>query len=206
MKEENLTKQDAGLYKDVSKITLQGLAGIARDFTVFYDELATRLQPALQDMASGELPEASDQLNAIVETTETATFRIMDSLEDMQTGQKRMRALLEEVNASNELNAKSRELITEAVSIMDTCQTEIMNIFQELSFQDLTGQRIKRIVTLVKSIEIKVDDILGALGDRIPSREQTVTTEAGHDNLLKGPQRTGQGMNQSAIDSLLAGL
>ena len=71
----NELENKTSLYRDVSRITLEGLAKITREFESFYQELSVKFQPALEGMAQKELPEASDQLNAIVEATETARFQ-----------------------------------------------------------------------------------------------------------------------------------
>ena len=199
-------KHDKSFYQDVSRITLEGLAQITHEFQDFYQELTNKFQSGLQDAADQELPEASDQLNAIVETTESATTSIMDTLEEMQDEQEKVRRVLSELAADKRMAQSKRNALEQAILSLDSNQNRIMTIFEELSFQDLTGQRIKRIVTLVKSVEEKVHGILNTLGKKVPAGPKSSPAHSQDEPGLKGPQRTGEGMDQSAIDDLLANL
>jgi chemotaxis protein CheZ len=90
---------------------------------------------------TGELiSEASDQLDAILRSTEEATVRIMDIVEQHQ----------EMVTASGELLAAFRTAAPartpwRSSSARTTPIRPTDEIMTALSFQDLTGQRIKKI-------------------------------------------------------------
>ena len=49
------------------------------------------------------------------------------------------------------MSEDNRVVLDGAVGASDSCTQGIMTIFEELSFQDLTGQRIKKIVALVQA-------------------------------------------------------
>lgn len=199
-------KRDRDFYADVSRITLKGLAEITADFQQFYSELTSKLQPALVDMTREELPEASDQLEAIVETTEKAATRIMDMLEEMQEEQDAAYAALKKMTEYKRMARDKRDGVENALSAVDSSRDKIMHIFEELSFQDLTGQRIKRIVSLVKAVESKVKNILEALGEKVPEDAEKRPRPAKEPGELQGPQRDGEGLDQSSIDDLLSAL
>ena len=73
------------------------------------------------------------------------------------------------------------------------------------SFQDITGQRITKVVTTLKVIEEKVAHIIGTFGPSTEAagagRRARVATDA---DLLNGPQLPAHAMDQSDIDKLLA--
>ena len=192
-----------GFYRDVSRITLAGLAKITKELDEFHKELSARFQPALENMAQKDLPEASDHLNAVVDATETAATKIMDVLEDMQLEQEKVQTALDTL--TNHPAAENLDTIQEAKGSMAFCQNGIITIFEELSFQDLTGQRIRRIVKLVQNVDEKVRDILAALG-QLPAAEPDAPSPTEQKESLKGPQKPGEGLDQSAIDALLADL
>ena len=200
------TKKDTAFYQDVSRITLEGLSEITSEFKQFYEEYTAKFTQPLSDVASHELAEASDQLHAVVEATEQAATKIMDVLEEMQQSQEKIRFAIEEVMSSETLEVNERELLSGAMSAMATCQDGVMVIFQELSFQDLTGQRIKRIVDLVRSIENNVRSVISSLGQKISVEGADPERGAQGEGLLKGPQKKGEGLDQSAIDDLLAAM
>ncbi|MBF0529209.1 MAG: protein phosphatase CheZ [Deltaproteobacteria bacterium] len=209
---KNDSEQNIHFYIDVTKIALTGLSGISTDLKQFFDDFSGKLHPALESVTQKELPEASDQLSAVIETTEEATIKIMDMLEDMQNTQNEIGAAIHKVLSAKRMAKSKKELLESAVFNLGLCQDQVSRIFEALSFQDLTGQRIKKIVTLVQAIENKVQGVLDALGVKLAtgphsatrSSDPTLPSEKGVE--LKGPQRSGDGLDQSAIDALLADL
>ena len=198
-------------YRDVSRITLEGLAEIHAGFAEFYRDLSARYTSSLQNMAQQDLPEASEQLDAIITSTEQATTNIMDILEEMQVENDNNLGTVNKLIDSCDLDDQVKKPLQDLSSMMASNQQSIMKIFEELSFQDLTGQRIKRIVTLVKSVEGTVQGILKEVGNKIYHEDgppAAAVTEDKTDGAmdLKGPQKEGQGMDQASIDQLLAEL
>ena len=90
----------------------------------------------------------------------------------------------------------------------------ISDSFVQLSFQDLTGQRIKRIITLVSEMEERIKSMVISFGIKLTERERNppISKEelqrAVDEQVsgLAGPQKEGQGLDQKGIDELLADL
>ena len=127
------------------------------------------------DIVGQHLPAASDELDAIVLHTAEATGLILDECET-----------LEEAAQGSPLRA----VVTGATA----------RIYEACSFQDITGQRVAKIVHTLKAIEAKVDEMVRVFG-AIPA-----TAGASHHPaaLLNGPQHRGLAMEQQEIDALLA--
>ena len=161
--------------------------------------LADYIEHAKQEIAAlrpdevkdQHLPAASDELDEIVAETAEATNRIMDATETIQ-------------GAIGEIDEATQEKIFNAS----------MQIFEACSFQDITGQRVTKVVNALKDIEEKVDSLITAFGDEIAEykarngSEQTETTptdinEITDDMLLEGPQLSEEAMSQDEIDKLL---
>ena len=92
----------------------------------------------------------------------------------------------------------------------DAIGTAITNIYEACNFQDITGQRINKVVRTLKQIEEKVAGLVKAFGDEI-DRAATVgqahaaapAGEADADKaLLNGPQLPGNANSQADIDAL----
>ncbi|MEA2742891.1 MAG: hypothetical protein QOG25_1262 [Acetobacteraceae bacterium] len=134
------------------------------------------------DITDHDIPFATDELDAIVDHTAHATNAILESCE-----------MLDEVAAtvSGEAGAKLQAATT--------------RIYEACSFQDITGQRITKVVGTLKIIETKVAHIIntfGAAAGKDPRMAPDhVLTDA---DLLNGPQLPAQAMDQSDIDALLA--
>ncbi|HBT43938.1 MAG TPA: chemotaxis protein CheZ [Rhodospirillaceae bacterium] len=135
------------------------------------------------------LPKAADELDAIVEATAEATNSIMDAVGE-----------IEEV--MSKLKGKNSERLMDATT----------KIYEACGFQDITGQRITKVVGALQHIEEKVDALLNAFGDEIakykaanPKTEEAPVEEVipADEDLLHGPQKKEAAMSQADIDALL---
>ncbi|WP_300157921.1 protein phosphatase CheZ [Solidesulfovibrio sp.] len=151
--------------------------------------------------------EAAQQLDKILQTTESATTDIMDIVEkhmDLQARATGDLDALEQGQAAPEAVARLRE---SNAALGD----DLMRIMTTLSFQDLTGQRIKRIIEAIKKVEQIVLDLYLSTGLQMkawaeePEKDiKVLETEAKQKvSALKGPQSKVQ---QGDVDDLLSQL
>lgn len=138
------------------------------------------------------LPEASDQLSAIIGATEKATNEIFEAVE-----------LIEEL-ASGMAPEQAGPIIEAVTRVYEAC-----------SFQDITGQRITKVVTALQNVETRVEALLQALGGEGGAAAREVGTAAGEpaaakpgarpdEDLMHGPQMPDEANSQDDIDALLA--
>ncbi len=157
-------------------------------------EVIRRAKQEIADIRPDEikdefLPTAADELDAIVQSTETAANAILDAVEAIEV-------------VIPKVDAAAGEALTNAT----------MQIYEGCNFQDLTGQRISKVVNTLKQIETRVNALVSAFGaelegalkserqksgDGVPAREDA--------HLLNGPQHPGSAASQDDIDALLAG-
>jgi len=138
----------------------------------------------VDDITASDIPFATDELDAIVAHTASATHAILASCET-----------LDQISAaaSGEMAAKLTDVTTQ--------------IYEACGFQDITGQRITKVVATLKTIEAKVASILAAFGDRndaLPAPRPPAASVADEASLLNGPQPPNAAMDQSDVDRLLA--
>lgn len=141
------------------------------------------------DINEKHIPTATDELDAVVEATAEATGKIMDSCD-----------LVIEKAAETDQG--------------DAITAEVMKIYEACSFQDITGQRITKVVTTLKTIEEKVANLVAVLSDSMPGLAENgdVIKEGdgeedqgqGDEALLNGPQMPDKAITQDDIDALLA--
>lgn len=168
----------------------------AIDLSLFGElkSLAAFIQASKGDLAAvcpesvreEHIPAARDELDAIVGATETATEEIMSASEKIQT-------------IAESLDDGVAEELTD----------QVMQIYEACSFQDITGQRITKVVATLQRIEQSVEAMLAAFGDeaaRMRVLEHTQEeSETNQDvDLMNGPQLEGSGNSQDEIDKLLA--
>ncbi len=173
------------------------------------------------EIADKDLPEASDQLESIVEATEEATNNILTVTENLLDDQSKIKNAIELIKSlkftKKSENSKLRDqIISELEKISEVNTNGLMDIMAACNFQDLTGQRIQKIVGLVKTIEGKIMKIIltfnikrkekdGTADDEILNKEKDMLAKI-EKMELKGPQRKGEGINQSEVDDLLGEL
>ena len=156
------------------------------------------------NLAGKEIPQASNQLDAIVQMTEQATGRIMDECEGLNTNLETMRDIL---------LAMDPPLDPDALAGIDGAMTEaaagVTKIFEACNFQDITGQRIQKVVKALQEIERQVLRMVVVFGlvNKEDSLDDATKAELSEDiELLQGPSLPGQGLEQDDIDDILAKL
>jgi chemotaxis protein CheZ len=174
------------LQGDLSEVNLKAYAeleGLAKYILAAKREIAA-LRP--DDITSEHLPKAADELDAIVGSTEEATHCILQAMEQLEVLTARMPAEL-------------AEQVTNTVT----------QVYESCNFQDITGQRITKVVKTLKHIENRVEALVAAFGDEIqkyrehhPRDERQLRTR--DDTLLNGPQLPDDAGKQADIDALLA--
>ena len=140
----------------------------------------------MNDITAIAIPSATDELDAIVAHTATATEKILESCEMLD-------------RLGGELSGGPSASLQEATT----------RIYEACSFQDITGQRITKVVATLKTIEAKVTQIITTFGERReaaePSAAPVVVGNAGAGGVaMHGPQLPANAMDQSDIDALLA--
>lgn len=170
---------------------LDALAKIIRNAK---SELA---QLRADEIRQRHLPVAQDELDAVISATEEATNAIMAAAEKIET-------------TAAAVGGEHADQLTEAVT----------GIYEACTFQDITGQRISKVVRTLRQIEEKVSALLSALGAQAPGEGEAAApapvvpvaatpkaasvapTDA---ELLNGPQLPTNAMNQDDIDAILNG-
>lgn len=133
----------------------------------------------------------SAQLNAIVKATEDATNSILEASETITS------------DAMALQGETDQDKITE---ITDRIAQKAMTIMEACSFQDLTGQRVSKIVSSVKFVEQRVDQMVELWGrheiEALSAQLNPHEDEDPDRKLLSGPQLPDQAISQDEIDAL----
>jgi len=132
---------------------------------------------------------ASSELDAVVIATEEATNTILNASETIE-------GLAAKIQ-SNTVNDDDR-VATEDIQEQTTKMLEACN------FQDITGQRITKVVNTLKFVEERIDAMIEIWGaDDIAEVDASVTPDTeGDKGLLNGPTLEGEGIDQNDIDAL----
>lgn len=162
------------------------------------EQLAQFIQSAKREIASvraeeisqHDIPLATDELDAVIGAAEEATGTILDAAETLE-------------DLCKELSE------TQSASV----QAAVTRIYEACNFQDITGQRISKVVKTLKHIEDRVTALLGAFGEEVSKQRASHEAPPGNSeapaasaevNLLNGPQLPDEAKKQAEIDAILA--
>jgi chemotaxis protein CheZ len=133
----------------------------------------------VDDINLSDIPFATDELDAIVAHTASATHAILETCETLDA-------------VADQLDGEQAAKLQDATT----------RIYEACGFQDITGQRITKVVNTLKIIEAKVSQLMATFGQS--TGEAVVAGVTGEAVLLNGPQLPTMAMDQSDIDKLLA--
>jgi chemotaxis protein CheZ len=144
------------------------------------DEIA-QLRP--NDIREQRIPVAGAELEAVVSDTEKATEAIMGEAEQLMSAK------------PTDLDAYKADVDAAMCRIIESC-----------SFQDLSGQRVSKVVTSLKHIESRVTRFAATMGvhDAEMTEEERAEADRRDTLHLNGPAKGGPETNQSAVDDLMA--
>jgi chemotaxis protein CheZ len=141
-----------------------------------------------------EMARVTNELDAIVGGTEVATEQILSAVEDID-------------QMANTLLARLKDEQNQALA--QDMQDRVVKIFEACNFQDLTGQRITKVVATLKFIEthiVKMMEIWGGLEAFKDIEVEAIAAREGDAALINGPKIEGEAghASQDDIDSLFA--
>jgi len=157
-----------------------------RDIAVYIDDMKAEIG-ALQanELKESRIPAAGQELGAIVKATEVATNTIMECAEAVMAA-----------DASNPGAYKA---------LVDR---QMLLVFEACSFQDITGQRIAKVVDTLQHIEQRVGRFVEAMRAKDLSgfidEQERDRAERKSKFMLNGPAAEGEGIAQAQVDQLFA--
>jgi chemotaxis protein CheZ len=162
------------------------VADLQQRITATHIEIAALRHPkAEQD----RLVVAGEELAAIVSATEHATNDVLCAAE-----------LIEKIA----VKLKPKLAAPEDKAELDTVMDQVVRIFEACNFQDITGQRIGKVVRTLDFIEERVVNMIQTWGAEafanLPTSVEVPVAE--EVKLLNGPQLQGKAISQSEIDAL----
>jgi chemotaxis protein CheZ len=136
-------------------------------------------------------PRAARELDAVVDGTERAAHQIMDAAETIAKAAKSLTKSL--TTSQTKDDALTREI-----------RDNVQRIFEACNFQDLSGQRIAKVMAMLQFIDESIVRMMEIWGGAEAFKPYAGTT--GHEpSLLHGPKLAGDSghVTQDDIDAIL---
>jgi len=129
---------------------------------------------------------ATRELDAVVDATEAATNDIMEAAEQIDDLASRL---------CSQLSGSTDKALAEEIN------ERVVNIFEACNFQDITGQRITKVVNTLEFIDERVSKMMTLWGAEQVEGGDAQSPETDED-LLHGPSLDGDGASQDDIDAM----
>jgi len=135
----------------------------------------------------GKFGEASEELDSVVHATEAATSDILACAERIQ-----------------EMAWTLREQGVDA-SVCDLLDAKATEVYTACSFQDLTGQRTRKVIGVLAYLEERINAMIAIWGlDGAMSAEAAEQRAVESEKaLLNGPAKPGHGLDQADVDMVM---
>ena len=177
----------------------------------------------LADIAEHEMPDAAERLRYVISTTEQAANTTLGAVEQSiplaNTLRNDARRLADQWRLFNsrQLSVEDfRELSGDLSSFLTVTQTNSEALHEKLSevlmaqgYQDLTGQVIRKVITLVNDVECKLVELVRLSGSRVrprnaePERQPDIRTQG---PVVPGVDKGDVVSGQDDVDDLLSSL
>lgn len=213
---ETLEKEGLSEILDATKAMSEGdfnksmntkLQGELGELARYIDKTRRSLQkldPAVTE-TTDKMPQASSQLADITMATEAATHKIMTFTEKVMDDQEivsvKIKDLREAATATTVDSTAVLRIAREIEEINNKNKNDMIEILTALSFQDLTGQKIKKIIALVGDVETRILGLLISFGIR---KEDGAKKEEMMGQLKDASK--GLGLKQDLVNDILKNL
>jgi len=213
-----INARENSLFKDLGKLT--------RDF---HDSLVRfRLDSKFSELVESDIPDARDRLNHVINMTNESAENTLNAVEKSiplcdhlskeaeELLQAWIRFQRKEMQADEfrVLSARMSEFLTHTIESSSGIKADLNTVLMAQTFQDLTGQIIKQVITLVDDVENNLVNLVKLSSSHInPDGNDSQDRKNKRDDgdSLSGPQIPGKESatavsGQDEVDDLLSSL
>ena len=196
------------------KPMFERLGGIVR---LLHDSLRELGYDKALTEASSQIVDAQDRLEYVATLTEQAANKVLNTLDEGMPAQdvlsKKAKEMdgrwtdlfdgklsLEEFKA---LAGDSRQFAQAVAEATEAEKARLLEIMMAQDFQDITGQLIKKVVNITKTVEHELAQLLR---DNAPAEVREKLAQKQDAPLMQGPSVPSVALDQDNVDDLLADL
>ena len=183
-----------------------------------------QLDPRLPDLVMQEMPDSRERLNYVITMTDKAANRTMDAVDaGLPLASQLSQSVQQLLPAWNGLMTRHLDVgqfkilchqLDAFIKQTDTDASQLRDLLTEIlmaqDFQDLTGQMIRRVITLSQEVESKLVEMLMLFGEPLAEKsESSVDTNRGIEAegpIINKETRTDVVNSQDDVDDLLSSL
>lgn len=196
------------------KPMFERLGGIVR---LLHDSLRELGYDKALTEASSQIVDAQDRLEYVATLTEQAANKVLNTLDEGMPAQdvlskkakdmdSRWTALFDGKLSLDEFKAlagDSRQFAQAVTEATEAEKARLLEIMMAQDFQDITGQLIKKVVNITKTVE---NELAQLLRDNAPAEVREKLAQKQEAPLMQGPSVPSVALDQDNVDDLLADL
>lgn len=163
--------RETQLFKEVGKLTRQ-----------LHDTLGSfAVDSRIAAMTEKDIPDAKERLHYVITMTEQAANQTLNAVETLLPVSERLSTQIAELSGKwgrfldrempyEEFKTMSREIalhFSESKNSLQSMQAGLNDILMAQSFQDITGQIIRRVIDLVQELEASMVELIRISGGKI---------------------------------------
>lgn len=204
---------DGEVDGDGKEVMFERLGGIVR---LLHDSLRELGYDKALTEAATQITDAQDRLEYVASLTEQAANKVLNTLDegmpeqdvlskqskDMETRWADLFAGKLSLDQFKQLAGDSQKFAVAVSAATEAEKARLLDIMMAQDFQDITGQLIKKVVIITKTVE---QELAQLLKDNAPQgvREKIAQKEV---VLMQGPSAPTVALSQDSVDDLLADL
>ncbi len=182
-----------------------------------------KMDSRITDLAAAEIPDAKERLNYVIEKTEEAANKTMDKVESCTERSNKMAQESEELLIewkklyNRELDAGDFRKLCKRIEghlqtnkdDADCLHAELTEVLMAQDYQDLTGQVIRQVITLVHDVEesmVNIIKMFGSLDGYDEAKGKTVKKQGVEGPVVNAKKRDDVVEGQDQVDDLLSSL
>lgn len=207
--------REAEMFQELGRLTRE-----------LHDALTNfKIDARIADLAEQDIPDAQERLNYVITMTEQAADRVLTAVEDslpaVEQLQERTRELREQwerfrqrqlsVDEFRMLSKEFDDFFPYVEEGAQKFQSNLSEVLMAQDFQDLTGQIIRRVITLVTDVEESLVHLIrisgkGAEAQRVAARADVVGATEAVGPAVPGVDEKDVLKGQDDVDELLSSL
>ncbi|WP_070963553.1 protein phosphatase CheZ [Vibrio sonorensis] len=208
------------MYHSRNNPMLQEIGELTRDLHESIKQFS--VDARMSEIANDEIPDARDRLQYVIDKTEVAANKTMDAVDrcmpiadNLHEGLLKVRPQWNqlmrgriELEEFKKLCHHIDDLLGQVEGDSSELRGQLTEILMAQDFQDLTGQIIRRVITLVNEVEGRLVEILTAFGaSQLEESKNKKNTSVDPEGPILNPQEREDAVSsQDEVDDLLSSL
>ncbi len=182
-----------------------------------------QMDSRITDLAAAQIPDAKERLNYVIEKTEEAANKTMDKVESCTERSNRMAQESEELLIEwkklynrelapgdfRKLYKRIEQHLQKNKGDADCLHSELTEVLMAQDYQDLTGQVIRQVITLVHDVEesmVNIIKMFGSMDGYVEAKDKTIVKEGVEGPVVNAKKRNDVVEGQDQVDDLLLSL